>query len=117
MSYGTDDFKELIMRIPYVSVGRVPYTYHHDKVRIALRDPAGISRGDVARAVGEYAKDDPRLYASALVGVLEEVNGLTILELFDAGLEDQRSVEIIKKAKAIFAKHLEEDMRPLLGKG
>jgi hypothetical protein len=112
MKYGTKEFKELIMKIPYVSVGRVPFTYHHDKIRVALGNPAGISRSDVARAVGEYEKDDPRLYATALVSVLEEINGLTLLELLEAGLEDERSVEIIKEARALFARHLDEDMKP-----
>lgn len=73
----TDESNELytllatvIAKLPHLK-GRVPYTYHHDYLRINVEKFNGSSRSEVA---ANHEENIDELYAVALVKLLDELN-------------------------------------------
>lgn len=67
----------VISKLPH-SEGRVPYTYHHDYLRMNVEKFKGCSRSEVA-SIHEENTDE--LYAVALVQLLDELNFRDTMDL------------------------------------
>ena len=81
--------------LPTYSESRMPYTYHHDKMRQSFPN-IYESRADVARAFSG-AKDD-RLYAIAFMYLLENESIVDVLNVYD-DLDMSRAKLILEIAK------------------
>ena len=88
-------FEDLIKRVPH-SESRVPYTYHHDLLR--LRVFVNASRADIAQ---KKCWSDEELYASALVYLLDDLGSSFLLTLSDDDLK------ISKQAYEVCQKYIE----------
>ena len=64
------DFHSVIKKLPH-SEGRVPYTYHHDHLRINVERFKNNSRSEVA---SNHSENETELYAVALTQLLDELN-------------------------------------------
>jgi len=62
-------FHTVIKKLPH-SEGRVPYTYHHDYLRMNVKTFNGCSRSDVA---SNHIENEVELYAVALTELLDEL--------------------------------------------
>ncbi len=71
------------------SEGRVPYTYHHDYLRINVDRFKGSSRSDVA---SNHIENKDELYAVALTQLLDELKFQDTMNL------SSDDIEICKKA-------------------
>lgn len=70
-------FYSVIKKLPH-SEGRVPYTYHHDYLRMNVEKFKGSSRSEVA---SNHIEDDIELYAVALTQLLDELNFRNTMDL------------------------------------
>jgi len=84
----------VISKLPH-SEGRVPYTYHHDYLRINVDRFKGSSRSDVA---SNHIENKDELYAVALTQLLDE------LKFQDTKNLSSDDIEICKKAIEITEK-------------
>jgi hypothetical protein len=78
----------VISKLPH-SEDRVPYTYHHDYLRLNVEKFKDSSRSEVA---SNHVENRDELYAVALVQILNE---LKIFDRVDLNSED---IELCKKA-------------------
>lgn len=83
-----DDFESVINKLPH-SEGRVPYTYHHDYLRMHVINFKCFSRSEVA---SDHNSDDVELYAVALTKLLDELNFRNTMDL------SKEDIDICKKA-------------------
>jgi hypothetical protein len=79
---GIDDvsptyFHTVIRKLPH-SECRVPYTYHHDYLRMNVKKFNGCSRSDVAL---NHIENDIELYAVALTELLDELKFVDTMDL------------------------------------
>ena len=70
-------FHSVIKKLPH-SEGRVPYTYHHDYLRMNVEQFCGCSRSEVA---SEHKECEVELYAVALTQLLDELNFKDTMDL------------------------------------
>ena len=70
-------FHSVIKKLPH-SEGRVPYTYHHDYLRMNVEKFVGCSRSEVA---SEHSERDVELYAVALTQLLDELKFRDTMDL------------------------------------
>ena len=70
-------FHSVIKKLPH-SEGRVPYTYHHDYLRIHVNKFNGFSRSDVA---SNHIENEVELYAVALRQLLDELDFTDTMDL------------------------------------
>lgn len=92
-----EKIKEVIEKLPH-SKGRVPYTYHHDYLRIHSKKFSSLSRSHVAR---ENKESDLELYVVSLVQLLDELGS----KGFD--YIDSSDVEVCKKVRQVTKKVIE----------
>lgn len=78
----------VISKLPH-SEGRVPYTYHHDYLRINVDKFKGSSRSDVA---SNHIENKNELYAVALTQLLDQLKFQDTMNL------SSDDIEICKKA-------------------
>lgn len=78
----------VISKLPH-SEGRVPYTYHHDYLRMNVEKFKGCSRSEVASG---HIENKDELYAVALTQLLDE---LKFADTMDLTKDD---IDICKKA-------------------
>lgn len=84
-------FLEVIDKLPH-SKTRVPYTYHHDYLRMNTEQFKFSSRSEIA---SEHREDDLELYAVSLIKILDGL-GSTALKYINS-----KDVELCKKALEI----------------
>ncbi len=70
-------FHSVIKKLPH-SEGRVPYTYHHDYLRLNVGKFKGSSRSEVA---SNHSENEIELYAVALTQLLDELNFRDTMDL------------------------------------
>lgn len=70
-------FHSVIKKLPH-SEGRVPYTYHHDYLRMNVEKFKGNSRSEVA---SNHSENETELYAVALTKLLDELNFRDTMDL------------------------------------
>ena len=70
-------FHSVIKKLPH-SEGRVPYTYHHDYLRMNVEKFNGSSRSEVA---SNHSENEIELYAVALTQLLDELNFRDTMDL------------------------------------
>ena len=70
-------FHSVIKKLPH-SEGRVPYTYHHDYLRMNVEKFKGKSRSEVA---SNHSENKIELYAVALTKLLDELNFRDTMDL------------------------------------
>lgn len=85
-------FLQVINKLPH-SKDRMPYTYHHDYLRLHSKKHRGMSRSDVASS---YTPSEEMLYAVALTQLVDELGSEVIKYV---GLEEDWA--ICKEAKKI----------------
>jgi hypothetical protein len=78
----------VISKLPH-SEGRVPYTYHHDYLRINVDKFKGCSRSEVA---SKHIENKDELYAVALTQLLDELNFRNTMNL------SSDDIDVCKKA-------------------
>lgn len=93
-----NDIKNVIEKLPH-SIHRVPYTYHHDYLRMNSKKHKNMSRSEVA---SNHEHDEFELYVIALCQILEDVGG----NIINCDLT-QDELTICKKAKTITKKIIE----------
>lgn len=87
-------FLSVIKKLPH-SEGRVPYTYHHDYLRMNVKKFKGMSRSEVAAS---HSEDEIELYAVALTELLDELNFRDTMDLnSDDIVVCKKALEITKK--------------------
>ena len=74
-----EEVRRLACKFPGFSECRLPYTYHHDMMRITFSDKYE-SRSDVAEAFRGYP--DEHLYAVAMLHLIKTAEGDDILKIF-----------------------------------
>jgi hypothetical protein len=86
-------FHSVIKKLPH-SEGRVPYTYHHDYLRMNVEKFKGKSKSEVA---SNHSENETELYAVALTQLLDELN---FRDTMDLNSEDivacKKAIEITK---------------------
>lgn len=98
--------KELAHNLPH-SQGRMPYTYHHDAIRIFVQEKTGElpSRSDIS----ELTSNEEELYTIALYQVMKDLTPLSWLEIEREYMQDLK--EVYQKAliliPKIFQRHYE----------
>ena len=98
------DFLKVINKIPHLPT-RVPYTYHHDYLRLNHSSYEGLSRSDVA---GLHCATEDELYAVALIEICSNVSLNDIIQ--QGGLTIfQSDWEIIKKARELTGEYLKKE--------
>jgi hypothetical protein len=70
-------FNSVIKKLSH-SECRVPYTYHHDYLRMNVENFKGLSRSEVA---SNHIEDDVELYAVALTKLLDELSFRDTMDL------------------------------------
>lgn len=70
-------FHLVIKKLPH-SKDRVPYTYHHDYLRMNVEKFKGSSRSEVA---SNHLEDEVELYAVALTQLLDKLNFRDTMDL------------------------------------
>lgn len=78
----------VISKLPH-SEGRVPYTYHHDYLRMNVEKFKGCSRSEVA---SEHLENKDELYAVTLTQLLDELKFTDTMDL------TKYDIDICKKA-------------------
>ena len=87
MEISIEQIKEVIKTLPH-SEGRVPYTYHHDYLRLNSKKHKGMSRAEVAN---EYDFNELELYSLALACIVENISVKVMLDV------SQENCAIIKE--------------------
>ena len=96
-----DTFLQIIKKLPH-SEGRVPYTYHHDYLRVNCEAFKGVSRSDVASTNSATKKE---LYATALIQIC---NGVSLIDSLDLGLI-QSDFDTIREAKKVVDEYIKRE--------
>lgn len=84
-------FLEVIDKLPH-SKTRVPYTYHHDYLRMNTEQFKFSSRSEIA---SEHKENDLELYAVSLIKILDELGSTALKHI------NLKDVELCKKALEI----------------
>lgn len=100
----TESIKDLVLQVapllPKYTATRMPYTYHHDYLRMYVDKFKGTSRAFVAEECKNATDDE--LYAVAFVQIISELDGSDLLSIDS---EDQLLVrDVFRKAKEIITK-------------
>jgi hypothetical protein len=98
--------KAMAKHIPHVE-SRMPYTYHHDAVRLFIQQKTGelLSRSDVS----QMGADEEQLYT---IGIYQAIQELTPLQMLDIPLEHVRELkEIYQRALVLIPYFFEKNYK------
>jgi len=85
------ELKEICKIIPH-SESRMPYTYHHDAIRVFTRDKTGVlhSRSDIAGISSNTSQEE--LYTIALFHVLNDLKPVDWLCIPSKYIQDLKDI-------------------------